>query len=219
MKNQKSTNSPEVILKEITKEDLLKVAKVHINSFPESALTQLGTEIIQRYYLWQLIGPHEKVRAVGAFLDEDCAGFCFSGVFNGSISGFIDYNKSFLIKEVLTHPWLLTNPLFRERLYSGVKLLKNFMKKEQSSKPAVKEDEPESYGILSIAVSTNHQKMGVGKILMLDAENEAVKCGYQRMHLSVNPDNKQATRFYENLNWQKSTQDNLWKGFMIKPLN
>lgn len=219
MKTKKAVNTSEVVLKEIKKDDLIKIAQVHINSFPESALTKLGVSIIERYYLWQLTGPHEKVRPVGAFVGQNCAGFSFSGAFNGSTSGFINRNKMFLVKEVLTRPRLVFNSLFRRRLYSGVKLLWRFTKKKQSANAAVKTEKLKSYGILSIAVSTDYQKFGIGNMLMLDAENEAVKCGYKRMHLTVSPDNEKAIRFYEKLSWQKSAPDESWKGSMIKILD
>lgn len=219
MDNQKVVNSPEVVLKEITQDDLHNVASVHINSFPESALTKLGAQVVQRYYLWQLIGSHKKVRAVGAFIDRECTGFSFSGVFDGSISGFLDHNKAFLVKEIMFHPRLIFNSSFRKRLYSGVQLFKRFTKKKISSNDTFEKVKPQSYGILSIAVSTNYQKLGIGKMLMLDAENEAIKCGYQRIRLTVNPDNEKAIRFYEKLNWQKSMQNNLWKGLMVKNLD
>lgn len=218
MDEQKVIDLSKTIISEITKNDLPKVAKVHINAFPESALTKLGENSVQRYYLWQLIGPHKKVRATGVFMDKNCAGFSFSGEFDGSISGFIDHNKTFLMKEVLFHPWLFFNPLFRKRLYSGVKSLKRFYKKKNTVKNSSDKIKPKSFGILSIAVSNDYQKLGIGKILMLDAEEEAVKCGYQRMHLTVSPDNKKAIKFYENLNWQKLSQDNKWNGSMIKML-
>lgn len=220
MSNQKTASTAKVVLKEVTQNDLRKIAQVHIDSFPESALTKLGVRIVQRYYLWQLIGQHKKVHAIGAFVDEECAGFSFSGVFKGSVSGFLDHNKFFLVKEVLSHPWLLFSPLFRERLYSGVQLLKLFIaKKKQSPDSSADRIEPRGYGILAIAVSPKYQKFGIGKMLMLDAEKEALKCGYKHMQLTVNLNNEKAITFYEKLNWQKSLQDNSWKGSMKKKIN
>ncbi len=218
MINEKCLSAPDVALREITADDLLKVANIHVDSFPESALTKLGVESVRRYYLWQLNGSHEKVRAVAAYVKTDSVGFSFSGVFNGSTSGFISYNRNFLIRRVISRPWLLFNPLFRERLRSGIKILRNFTKKEQSKNSVIKRERPKSFGILAIAVSPNHQKFGIGKILMIDAENEAVKCGYDRMHLTVNPGNQKAIRFYENLNWKKLVNGDKWTGSMVKIL-
>lgn len=208
----------EFVLKELEPEDLRQVVGVHINSFPESALTKLGAKIVRRYYLWQLTGPHRKVRATGAFIGNDCAGFSFSGIFNGSTSGFIQQNKGFLVKEVLLRPWLLFNPLFMKRLGEGVKLLRRSSKK-RSPKSAAGESQMTDYGILSIAVADKYQKSGIGQMLMIDAEKEARKYGYRQICLTVHPDNQKAVRFYEKQNWQKFYQSDSWNGAMIKNLS
>ena len=99
--------SPEVILRPIKVDDLPLIARVHIDSFPESALTRLGPAVVERYYHWQLTGPHKKVWATGAFVADKCAGFSFCGVFNGSTSGFVNEHKVCLIRSVLVRPQLL----------------------------------------------------------------------------------------------------------------
>lgn len=213
----KKNNKPKVEIKEIKREDLCKIAKVHIDSFPESALTKLGSAIVERYYLWQLIGPHKNVKSVGAFVDNNCAGFSFSGVFDGSTSGFLHENRGFLVKQVLLHPWLITNPLFFRRMLYGIKVLKSFSKKKKASNET-RAAKALPYGILSIAVSNKYQNLGIGKILMNIAETDAVECGFDQIELTVSPDNLKAVKFYEKLNWQKVPAGNNWKGYMVKPL-
>ena len=209
----------EVVLKKLQPEDLPHVAGVHINSFPESALTKLGAPIVRRYYLWQLTGSHRKVRAIGAFVGDDCAGFSFSGIFNGSTSGFIQQNKRFLVKEVLLRPWLLFNPLFMKRLGEGVKLLRRSSGKQQPKSAVAGQSPMTDYGILSIAVAEKYQKSGIGQMLMLDAEKEARNYGYRQICLTVHPENRKAVRFYEKQNWQKFYQSDSWNGAMIKNLS
>ena len=208
----------EVVLKKLQPADLVKVVRVHINSFPDSALTKLGAQIVRRYYLWQLTGPHKKVWATGAFVGNDCAGFSFSGIFNGSTSGFIQQNKRFLVQEVLLRPWLLFNPLFRNRLGEGVKLLRRYSKKRSPKSAVAVQSQMTDYGILAIAVADKYQKLGIGQLLMLDAEKEARKYGYRQICLSVHPENQKAVRFYEKQNWQKFYQSDSWNGAMIKNL-
>lgn len=214
MSNKTNTK---VVLKELSGNDLGKVAQVHLDSFSQSALTKLGTAIVQRYYLWQLTGPHKDVRAVGAFVDDDCAGFSFSGVFNGSTAGFLEQNKSFLIKQVLFRPWLILNPVFLKKMLYGVNALRRFNKKQKTPQknPQIKSL---PFGILSIAVSNKYQKLGIGKILLHDAEQKAVKCGFEQIELTVNPGNRNAVKFYENLDWKKSPPGEKWKGYMVKML-
>lgn len=206
------------MLQKITVDTLPSVTGVHLGSFPESALSRLGAATVERYYRWQLDGPHDKVWAVGAFLAGRCVGYSFSGVFNGSTSGFIRRNRRHLIGKVLLKPWLLLDPFFLERLTSGIKLVFARRTSQAQRLGGNVESKPRSYGILSIAVSVEHQKLGIGQILMLDAEREAAKCNFSRMHLTVNPKNAKAIRFYEKLGWIRDQKNSDWRGRMVKNL-
>jgi len=219
-KNETRPWQTDVVLRDIEFGDLPEVVDVHLDSFPQSALSRLGPSIVDRYYRWQLEGPHKKVRAVGAFRDDKCVGFSFSGEFNGSTSGFLKRNRGYLAGMVMLKPWLLLNPLFFDRFRSGVKLVVFKRKKKEKVAAAVTDQIPKqrSYGILSIAVALKYQQYGIGKILMADAEREAVECEYPQMHLTVSPDNSKAVRFYERLGWIKREENGEWRGFMVKPL-
>jgi ribosomal protein S18 acetylase RimI-like enzyme len=208
---------PEVVLRALDKDDLPQVALVHIDAFPNSALSRLGREVVEQYYVWQLTGPHEKVRATGAFVVDDCAGFSFSGIFNASTSGFIQNNRALLISSVLRHPGLFLDRPFLERMKAGLRLLVGFAKR----KPRTERNEVlvmPNYGILSIAVSPRFQKLGIGQMLMLDAEDEAVRYGRRKICLTVHPANKKAVRFYEKQDWQRFVTNDLWNGAMTKNL-
>jgi len=207
-----------VLLKILEPKDLRQFVQVHVDSFPESALTKLGPAIVERYYSWQLTGPHKKVRAMGAYVAGECAGFSFSGVFSGSTSGFIRQNRGRLIMAVLLHPRLVANPLFLQRLIEGVRLLSRSFKKARATGVKAAPRGP-GYGILSIAVSPRFQRLGIGQLLMHDAEDEALRCGHQEICLTVHPENEKAVRFYEKQKWQKFASGDSWKGAMTKTLN
>lgn len=200
----------------LTKQDLPDVARIHLRAFPDSALTALGAEAVRRYYDWQLTGPHDST-SLGIRISGEMAGFCVGGVFRGALSGFLRANRLYLILRVLSRPWLIGNPLFRDRLRSGVRLLRRRAAKtqKQNSTPQAK---PKSYGILAIAVNPEFQGHGVGRSLMEEAESDARRRGFSRMHLSVNPGNSQAIRFYEGMGWFKSPRDSDWQGEMFKEL-
>ena len=148
------------------------------------------------------------------------AGFCFGGIFRGAMSGFLQKNRTYLALRVLTHPWLAFNPLFRDRLVTGLKVLRRFSKPQSSPAQAVQASKPKkrSFGILSIAVNPNFQGQGVGKLLMLESEKIARADGFEEMNLSVSTENHQAIGFYEGLGWQKVARDGSWHGEMVKPL-
>ncbi len=210
----------QILLKKLEAADLKQVARVHISSFPDSALTKLGEEIVRRYYLWQLNASHKKVWAIGAFSGNQCVGFSFGGVFNHSVSGFVYRNKTHLAKEVLLHPKLLSNPFFLKRIHLGFKMIRHFARKQKAlPENKLKQIKPASFGILAIGVAPDFQKLGIGRLLLLDAEKEAIKCGFEQMDLSVHPTNVKAVRFYEKLGWQKVAPNDLWTGVMIKKIN
>ncbi len=197
-------------------DDLQNVAIVHCAAFQNSALTCLGTEATRRYYEWQLLGPHDSV-AFG--LDNNCelAGFCFGGVFNGSMSGFLARNKYYLASQLLCRPWLCLNPLIRNRIRLGLKSLRTISRTKTSDPPRGHRQQ-RSFGILSIAVDPVHQGSGLGNQLMARAETIAVERGFDAMNLSVDPGNSQAIRFYEKLGWSKVLDTSDWTGKMCKQL-
>lgn len=208
-------DSSSVEIRPLASADLELAARVHLSAFPDSALTALGLESVRRYYDWQLSGPHD-VTALSAWCDGEFAGFCFGGVFRGAMSGFLRRNRFYLAWRVLTHPWLALNPLFRDRLTSGLSIYRRFHSPAQSKTP--KPAAQPRFGILAIAVNPKFQGRGVGKRLMLVSETAARKGGFALMQLSVNTQNFQAINFYESLGWQKSLKQETWKGEMLKTL-
>lgn len=207
--------STDVPIRKIEVKDLLSLTAIHQMAFPNSALTMLGTEAVRRYYEWQLLGPHE-VTALSAFANGELVGFCFGGIFRGAMSGFVRKNRQFLIWRVLTHPWLATNPIFRDRLTMGAHVLKSRRPKASIPRPMSPNVSP--FGILAIAVHPQRQGLGIGKLLMREAEDIARQRGFREMDLTVSPDNHQAIKFYEGLNWKKFVKDSVWRGEMRKSL-
>lgn len=191
--------------------DLSAVARVHSAAFPASALTKLGPEAVRRYYDWQLKGPHE-VHALGAVQGERLAGFCFGGVFSGAISGFVRSNASFLMLAVLSRPWLIASPIFRERLRCGQKALGPTA---VPAKPPSYDPRARPFDILSIAVDPVFQGLGIGSLLMRRAREIAIQKGFTAMTLMVNTDNEQAVRFYQGIGWEKSLMNGNWRGNMV----
>ena len=216
MKNDLVHMSTNVIIRKIETRDLREVARVHMLAFPESSLTMLGREAVRRYYEWQLVGPHDVV-ALSAMLDLELVGFCFGGIFRGAMSGFVRKNRKFLIGQVLAHPWLVRNPIFRDRLATGARVLKSHAKPKAPA-PMRPSEKLNHFGILAIAVHPQRQGLGIGKLLMAEAEDLARRQGFQEMDLTVNPGNRNAVEFYERLNWIRFSKDTDWKGQMRKSL-
>jgi ribosomal protein S18 acetylase RimI-like enzyme len=201
--------------------DLKAVANVHMLSFPKSALTKFGIEAVQRYYLWQLKGPHDSY-CTGAFIEDQIVGFCFAGIFRGAESGFLTHNWRFLLLRLITHPWLLNNEIVINRIgYSRRILFRDTRKTKVQAVPQVVSQTPSipKFAILSIATHPEYQGQGVGRQLMENAEMYARQKGFNVMRLTVHTDNHQAISFYEKLGWQKKSKNGEWKGAMEKDIN
>jgi ribosomal protein S18 acetylase RimI-like enzyme len=204
-------------ISELRAGDLSATARAHLTAFPDSALTALGEGAVRRYYDWQLHGPHD-VAAFAAYCGGELAGFCFGGVFRGAMSGFLRKNRNYLALRVAARPWLAFNPLFRDRLATGLRVLRRFSQPPKPAKPTPDKPRKTSFGILSIAVDPRFQGRGVGKLLMVESEAVARARDFTAMNLSVSVENHQAIRFYEGLGWQKAIRDGVWDGEMTKTL-
>ena len=212
------------LIRSITKEDLDNVARIHRASFNDRALAQLGSGAIRRYYHWLLTGFSEIYPICAETVNGQISGFCFSGVYAGSFSGFLRKNKWYLAINIILKPWLLLNPLIREQVKLALKTIKRLLRYQKRSKGGKNIEQPikikkgSSFGILSIAVDPAFQRLGVGVLIMHEVEKWASENDYAQLHLSVHPDNLPAVRFYENLGWEKSVCDEQWDGKMAKRL-
>jgi len=207
-------SNTKIELRKLQITDLKQVAEIHTLAFPNSALTHLGIDPICRYYEWQITGPHDCF-AIGAFEKNLLVGYCFSGVFRGSLSGFLNKNKKLLIKRILTHPWLILNSLIFDRIKIALRTLKNTGLHKETAIPVTP-----SFGILSIATDPSQQGKGIARQLMTEVEIYASQQGFKTIHLTVHPTNEQAVNFYVKSGWIKRINEaGNWTGSMEKILS
>ena len=76
-----------------------------------------------------------------------------------------------------------------------------------------------TFGILAIAVDPDCGRRGYGSMLMEVCDQIAIERGFSRMQLRVNPANKAAIAFYQNLGWSKLEENGPWTGVMFKPVS
>ena len=210
----------DVQIRTLEPSDLSRVVEIHMAAFPASALTMLGAEAVRRYYAWLLTGPH-KCFASGASPGADLMGFCFAGVFNGALSGFLEQNRAYLFRRLLRRPWLSANPIFRDRIALGFRTLRRFGGQSRTAINVPTNQTPEAappFAILGIAVHPDSHGQGIGRALMFDAEQTARRYKFKEMQLTVQPDNHRAISFYESLSWQKTLIQDDWRGEMKKAL-
>jgi len=204
-------------IREMTAEDLPAVAIAHMQAFPGSFITRMGKGASERYYRWQLEGPHDHFPII-AVMDGRVVGFCVGGISRGSLKGYLKKYKFYLAAQIALHPSIIFNAGFFGRSATAIRSFfgKDKMQDKNTCIPGVRR---ESFGILAICVIPEAQGTGIAKELMVLSEAEAVRRGFSAMHLTVASENGRAIRFYEKLGY--SVKDaGLKRGgtFMEKPL-
>ena len=201
-------------------DQLDQVSRVHTDVFGDSFLSQVGPQAVNKYYEW-LMTPPNKCHAIGVFEAEQLLGFCYAGVFRNAEVHFIKENISFLFGQIIKKPSLWFSRKLWERLGSSLAAFADHIKPKSKEKlrelDAVRKAR---FGILSIAVSSTHQGLGIGRMLEQEAEHIARINGYPRMVLSVNPENRNAVSFYKKNGWREiyPNKSQRWEGFMEKKL-
>ncbi len=197
--------------------DLGPIASLHVAAFPDSVLGRLGVEAVRRSYQWQLDGPHD-LTALSARVDGDVVGFLFGGVFRGATIGFVKRERWFLLGRVVRRPGVVLREVGRDRVVLAVRLL---LRRGAAAVPEDPDAVPRrSFGVLAIAVDPSAQGRGVGGRLMAEAAERARIAGFETMHLTVHPSNRNAVEFYRSLGWKESEEpDGSWVGRMIFPLH
>lgn len=194
---------------------MFDVAQLHVRAFENSALTQLGLEPVIKYYQYLLTFRKNNFN-IGCYdLTNNLLGFCFSGMYSGSLSGFINQNRNFLKKWIMFHPWKIFNPLILDR----IKIALNIFSKPYIDSNQNPPRQLTSFGILSIAVDPYSQGSGVGKTIMDAVEQQARNSNVLHLHLTVHQNNKNAVDFYQKCGWQRViNKSNEWDGGMEKQL-
>jgi len=167
-----------------TIQDVDQIVKIHQEAFASFFLTSLGGDFL-RFYYRSFIKNKETV--------------CLIAVDNREIVGFSaatmnskGFNSRLICSNIISFlGWsfkmLLTNP---EAL---VRLVKNLTKKSDS----VTDDE-EYAELFSIGVSPTCQGIGVGSLLLSETETTLFKKGVQRLSLTTDYYNNEATiAFYQ----------------------
>jgi ribosomal protein S18 acetylase RimI-like enzyme len=197
--SDKSRNK-KCVIRSMELADIKNVADVHIKAFDASALTRLGAGAVQRYYLWQLKGPHDHFPII-AVVNDSIVGFCVGGISRGALGGFLRKNKFYLAYRTLLNPSLMLNNKFMKRLKTAVALLLKNKKKTKVDKLSSPDALQGSFGILAICVIPEVQGFGISQELMAESEKIAVSRGFEKMHLTVASENSRAIKFYEKLGY------------------
>jgi ribosomal protein S18 acetylase RimI-like enzyme len=186
---------------ELDDRHLPAIVALHARVFPDAVLTELGPEVLDRYYRWQVLGPHDVLALGVASPDGDgLDGLVLGGRFRGSMIGFVKQHPALLARQLLRHPGIVLQGRGRAAVRTGVRLLLRPARTTRIERP---ERVPAgSFGVLVVAVDPGAQRRGVGRALLAEVEDRARQAGYERMHLTLDPTNAAATSFYRRLGWE-----------------
>lgn len=203
----------DLLIREIGVSEIDKIVDIHLEAFPNSAMTSLGGDTVRRFYAWILEGPHE-IAPLGAFKEDQLIGYTIGGLFRGATGGFVRKNRSFLVGKVLRRPWLIRNELFKERLKLGLGIL---FRRGRPSPSTSENGAPyeKQFGLLVTAVHPKHRGSSVFHLIKR-AEEIAVDRGFFEVTLSIDPKDHRLAQMYTWLGYEKYPDDKNWKGFFRK---
>lgn len=172
-----------IVIKQINKDDYNCIIQIHNESFENFFLTSLGNHFLKLYYLSVAKSPNGIL--LGAFNDDKLIGFC--------AATFKSKNFYFsIIQDNLLHFIAIGFYLFFTRPKSLIRLLKNMTKKSEKF-----EDNGYYAELLSIAVDSNAQNLGVGKKMLYELEGLVIKKGMTQISLTTDfYNNNKAIHFY-----------------------
>lgn len=209
---------------ELSKRDCEKIARVHFDAFPNSTLTKVGKKCVIKYYEWQFtdISKYNKlIYAYGIVEKDHLLAYTIFGKPRIALFGFIKNNKQFLFIYTLKVLLSLDSKQFKA-IIRGVKIyiINTFFK---SHKDNNQKNDPEenSIGLQVIASVKEYNGLGFGKTLMDKMEQIAKENKFVMIHLSVDPKNYTAIKFYEKLGYVKEKDlSGQWvKNKMLKKIN
>lgn len=175
----------DLIIKNICSGDISQVVKVHLNAFKGFFLTELGSEFLEVYYS-SLINSNRGV-LIGAFSKDSLLGFCAACERSRGFNSAIIRNN--LLKYSLVGLKLL---LYRPKAL--IRLLKNLTKNGDNV------DDGNYAEVLSIAVRTDIQNSGIGRVLLENLEKHLRKKSIERLSLTTDMlDNDKTLRFYHKV--------------------
>ena len=188
-----------LVIRPIRNTDVDRLGDLHGEVFPSSSLAKLGTDVVARYYQWQL--DDEEVDGIVAEAEGEVLGWLIGGHFRGSTVGFVKRHWLLLLVRALRHPCLLLQGGGRRAVAVGVRLLVSRSSHRDVERPD--RVPTRSYGVLAVGVAPRARRSNVGTSLLIAAEEAATHRGDERLHLTLNPTNEPAMAFYRGLGWHR----------------
>lgn len=190
-------------------QQLPEVAICHMDSFPDSFGTKLGTVYTQKSLEWFLAGANRFLFHVtdGDKVIGYCGGFQSTGIGDGSTSGMMQYAMKEAAIGMLKKPWLFFH---KDVIRFYPLIIKNIGRKITGSQQtpligSVAKKSVNSIGLVVIGVHPAYRGKGCFELLMFQFEKECRQRNAAMMTLSVKSSNLRAIGAYKKAGWLIAT--------------
>jgi hypothetical protein len=181
------------------------IARCRIDSFPNSFSSKLGIGYVKKMLSIYLTNENFLIYLTNG---TDCIGFVTGMVpkndFICSTREAINITYKDIFFNIIKKPWLIFHPMVLSNLNiifeSSIRRLKGNREKKILPKRTPIELK-NSVGLIDIAVSPKYQGNGYSSVLLKAFESQCIEKGFEKMHLSVKPENKNAIHSYLKNGW------------------
>ena len=186
-----------VTIRLMRRDDIPDVIILHRQAFGGSLGAGLGQIYLTTFFEWFLTYD----QAVYLVADQNNV---ICGYILGASHGYgHKLNRAIFwqgIVGILRHPNIIFHPNFKGQFFSRVQQLLPPWKKNTLLEEAQLEDE-KVFSLVGIGVHPEMRRMGIGEQLLEKFYTSINKDNFDRIRLTVYPDNLKARRFYEKNDW------------------
>ena len=189
---------PNVNIRSFAASDIPYVVQIHIQAFPNNRSTRLGRRFLSAEYRW-FLENHSDLAFV-CETSERIVGFVVGAAPSYGYSIFLA-TIPMIILSLITHPWLLFNPIIFSDAATYVRSLLTRRPKQKKNNLLPPVQTTKRVSLASIAVSSNFRGQALGQKLLAVFEEQALKLGFTSLGLTVNYENDAARKAYERAGW------------------
>ena len=193
-------------IKIIKSHQLEEAAHCHMSAFPNSFTTKLGISYVIKMLEWYIISEDRFL--LGVVSGEKVVGYVGGAKGYGSTSGMLQYAYWQGFIAILSRPYLFLNLtlLSHIRLISRNIAKRLFISMEKSSLSAEKIQQESSnkisIGLVVLGVHQKFRRKGIGSMLLKAFNDNCLKIGCNKGHLTVKVSNIAAIEAYKKNSWK-----------------
>lgn len=191
------------------REDIPLIVETYKDTFSKSLPVALGDRYLNKMFNWYLDNNERFLFLIKK--DERCIGYCGGYLQNnrgeGPVIGSLNEGVLFLLRIILSRPWVLFHPQIIRNYNVVLKLLGKLLtgkRKKSIQKESLKTNsssQVKRVGLVVIGVAPNYRGQGYAKKLLRKFDHKAHEIGGNLGRLSVKESNNAAIELYKLMDW------------------